>query len=149
MKVLVTGGAGYIGSVVAPQIAEAGHEVTVLDDLSKGHEAALRKGATFVRGDLLDAAGLAEVFAGGYDGVPHFAALSLVGESAEQPGRYCRADVAGTLNLLEAMRNAGVSRLVFSSTAAVYGEPEEPPIPETARPVRPAPTAAPSPRWTG
>ena len=122
MKVLVTGGAGYIGSVVAPQIAEAGHE---------------------------DAAGLAEVFAGGYDGVPHFAALSLVGESAEQPGRYCRANVAGTLNLLEAMRNAGLSRLVFSSTAAVYGEPEEPPIPDTARPVRPAPTAAPSPRWTG
>ena len=122
MKVLVTGGAGYIGSVVAPQIVQAGHE---------------------------DAAGLAEVFAGGYDGVPHFAALSLVGESAEQPGRYYRADVAGTLNLLEAMRNAGVSRLVFSSTAAVYGEPEEPPIPETARPVRPAPTAAPSPRWTG
>ena len=136
MKFLVTGGAGYIGSVVALQLAEVGHQVTVLDNLSKGHVTAIPRGATFVRADLLDAEGLAQVFAGGYDGVLHFAALSLVGESVEQPGRYYRANVAGTLNLLEAMRDTGVPRLVFSSTAAVYGEPEETPIPETA-PTRP------------
>ncbi len=138
MKLLVTGGAGYIGSIVALQLLEAGHEVTAFDDLSKGHEAAVPEGARFVRADLLDAGRLAEVLAGGYDGVLHFAALSLVGESVEQPGRYYRANLAGTLNLLEAMRTANVPRLVFSSTAAVYGEPEAElvPIPETA-PTRP------------
>ena len=136
MKLLVTGGAGYIGSVVALQLLEEGHEVTVLDDLSKGHEEAVPRGADFVQADLLDAQRLTEVLAGGYDGALHFAALSLVGESVEQPGRYYGANVAGTLNLLEAMRAASVPRLVFSSTAAVYGEPEEVPIPETA-PTRP------------
>ena len=139
MKLLVTGGAGYIGSVVALQLVESGHEVTVIDDLSKGHERAVPEGASFVRVDLLDAEGLSRVLAPGYDGVLHFAALSLVAESVEQPGRYYRANVAGTLNLLDAMRAAGVPRLVFSSTAAVYGEPEEMPIPETAstRPTNP------------
>ena len=134
MKLLVTGGAGYIGSVVALQLLEAGHEVTVLDDLSKGHEAAVPEGTGLVRADLLDADRLTEVLAGGYDGVLHFAALSLVGESVEQPGRYYRANLVGTLNLLEAMRAANVTRLVFSSTAAAYGEPEAElvPIPETA-----------------
>ena len=132
MKLLVTGGAGYIGSVVALQLVESGHEVTVIDDLSKGHERAVPEGASFVRVDLLDAEGLSRVLASGYDGVLHFAALSLVAESVEQPERYYRANVAGTLNLLDAMRAAGVPRLVFSSTAAVYGEPEEMPIPETA-----------------
>ena len=136
MRLLVTGGAGYIGSVVALQLLEAGHEVTVLDDLSKGHEAAVPSKAGFVRASLLDAQRLTETLSGGYDGILHFAALSLVGESVEQPGRYYRANVAGTLNLLEAMRAAGVPRLVFSSTAAVYGEPEEVPIPESA-PTRP------------
>jgi UDP-glucose 4-epimerase len=140
MRLLVTGGAGYIGSVVALQLVEAGHEVTVLDNLSKGHEAAVPGGVRFVWGDLLDREELSRVLAsGGYDGVLHFAALSLVAESAEQPGRYYRTNVAGTLNLLEAMRVAGVPCLVFSSTAAVYGEPEETPIPETAptRPINP------------
>ena len=132
MKLLVTGGAGYIGSVVALQLVESGHEVTVIDDLSKGHERAVPEGASFVGVDLLDAEGLSRVLAPGYDGVLHFAALSLVAESVEQPERYYRANVAGTLNLLDAMRAAGVPRLVFSSTAAVYGEPEEMPIPETA-----------------
>jgi UDP-glucose 4-epimerase len=132
LKLLVTGGAGYIGSVVALQLLEGGHEVTVLDDLSKGHERAVPEGASFVKGDLLDAEGLKEVFAPGYDGVLHFAALSLVGESVERPELYYRNNVCGTLNLLEAMREAGVPRLVFSSTAAVYGEPEEIPIPEGA-----------------
>jgi UDP-glucose 4-epimerase len=136
VRLLVTGSAGYIGSVVALQLLEAGHEVTVLDDLSKGHEAAIPSEADFVRIDLLDTQGLRETFAGGYGGVLHFAALSLVGESVEHPGRYYRTNVAGTLNLLEAMVDTGVPRLVFSSTAAVYGEPEEVPIPESA-PTRP------------
>src|SRR5215207_6798135 len=114
------------------QLLEEGHEVTVLDDLSKGHESAVPEGAKFVRVDLLDVEGLSRVLAEGYDGVLHFAALSLVGESVEQPGRYYRANVGGTLNLLDAMQKAGVPRLVFSSTAAVYGEPEEVPIPEDA-----------------
>ncbi|MDQ4043266.1 MAG: UDP-glucose 4-epimerase GalE, partial [Actinomycetota bacterium] len=132
MKLLVTGGAGYIGSVVALQLLEEGHEVTVLDDLSKGHEAAVPEDVRFVRADLLDAEGLSRILDNGYDGVLHFAALSLVGESVEQPGWYYWANVGGTLNLLDAIQKAGVSRLVFSSTAAVYGEPEEVPIPEAA-----------------
>ena len=114
------------------QLLEEGHEVTVLDDLSKGHEAAAPEGAKFVRMGLLDVEGLSQVLAEGYDGVLHFAALSLVGESVEQPGRYYRANLEGTLNLLDAMQKTGVPRLVFSSTAAVYGEPEEVPIPEDA-----------------
>ncbi len=132
MKLLVTGGAGYIGSVVASQLVEEEHETVVLDNLSKGHEAAVPDGARLVVGDLLDRAFVGETLAEGFDGVLHFAALSLVGESVEEPERYYRNNVCGTLNLLEGMREAGVSRLVFSSTAAVYGEPEEVPIPETA-----------------
>jgi UDP-glucose 4-epimerase len=132
VKLLVTGGAGYIGSVVANQLLEEGHETVVLDNLSKGHERALPEGARFVKGDLLDAEGLRGTLTEGFDGVFHVAALSLVSESVEQPERYYRNNVCGTLNLLEAMRETGVPRLVFSSTAAVYGEPEEVPIPETA-----------------
>jgi UDP-glucose 4-epimerase len=132
VKLLVTGGAGYIGSVVASQLVEAGHETVVLDNLSKGHEPAVPEGARLVEGDLLDGGFVEETLAEGFDGVLHFAALSLVGESMEEPERYYRNNVCGTLNLLEGMREAGVPRLVFSSTAAVYGEPEEVPIPETA-----------------
>jgi UDP-glucose 4-epimerase len=132
VKLLVTGGAGYIGSVVAHQLLEAGHETVVLDNLSKGYEKAVPEGTRLVKGDLLDAEGLKDVLAGGFDGVLHFAALSLVGESVEQPERYYRNNVCGTLNLLEAMGEAGVRRLVFSSSAAVYGEPEEIPILETS-----------------
>jgi UDP-glucose 4-epimerase len=132
LKLLVTGGAGYVGSVVAAQLVEAGHETVVLDDLSKGHADAVPEGARLVRGSLLDEAFARETLAGGFDGVLHFAALSLVAESVEQPERYYRNNVGGTLNLLEAMGKAGVTRLVFSSTAAVYGEPEGVPIPETA-----------------
>src|SRR5215217_7299832 len=117
------------------QLLEEGHEVTVLDDLSKGHESAVPEDAKFVRVDLLDVEGLSRVLAEGYDGVLHFAALSLVGESVEQPGWYYRANLTGTLNLLDSMQKAGVPRLVFSSTAAVYGEPEEVPIPEDAPPL--------------
>ena len=132
MKLLVTGGAGYVGSVVAAQLVEAGHETVVLDDLSKGHEDAVPDGARLVEGSLLDEAFVRETLANGFDGVFHFAALSLVAESVEEPERYYRNNVGGTLNLLDAMGEAGVSRLVFSSTAAVYGEPEEVPIPETS-----------------
>ena len=128
----MTGGAGYIGSVVASQLVEAGHETVVLDDLSKGHREAVPEGARLVRGSLMDAGFARETLAEGFDGVLHFAALSLVGESVEQPELYYRNNVCGTLNLLEAMREASAGRLVFSSTAAVYGEPEEVPIKETA-----------------
>lgn len=141
MRLLVTGGAGYIGSVVASQLVEEGHEVMVLDNLSKGHSRAVPEHASFVRGDLLDAERLARLLATGFDGVLHFAALSLVGESVEQPGRYYRTNAAGSLNLLEAMRLAEVPLLVFSSTAAVYGEPTEVPITEAA-PACPTLTAA-------
>jgi UDP-glucose 4-epimerase len=132
MRLLVTGGAGYIGSVVAAQLLEAGHQVTVADNLSKGHDWAVPPGAVFVEVDLLDGPRLAEVVAGGFDGVLHFAALSLVGQSVTEPVRYFRTNVGGTMNLLDAMRAAGVGRLVFSSTAATYGEPEDVPILETA-----------------
>src|ERR671933_941516 len=132
MRFLVTGGAGYIGSVVTLQLLEDGHEVMVIDNLSKGHRRAVPEDASFVRGDLLDAQRLARVLATGFDGALHFAALSLVGESVRHPERYYRTNVMGTLNLLEGMLLAGIPRLVFSSTAAVYGEHEEVPIPETS-----------------
>jgi UDP-glucose 4-epimerase len=132
MKVLVTGGAGYIGSVVARQLVEAGHETVVLDNLSKGHKRVVPEDIRFVEADLLNVERVSEVLAGSFDGVLHFAAFSLVGESVEEPERYYRNNVCGTLHLLEAMREADVSRLVFSSTAAVYGEPEEVPIPEAS-----------------
>jgi UDP-glucose 4-epimerase len=132
LKLLVTGGAGYVGSVVAAQLVDAGHETVVLDDLSKGHRDAVPEGARLVEGSLIDEAFARGTLDQGFDGVLHFAALSLVAESVEEPERYYRNNVGGTLNLLEAMGEAGVTRLVFSSTAAVYGEPEEVPIPETA-----------------
>jgi UDP-glucose 4-epimerase len=138
MRLLVTGGAGYIGSIVAQRLLDAGHEVVVLDNLTRGHRAAVPEGARFVEVDLLDPPALAEVVAGGFDGALHFAALSLVGESVARPELYYRNNVVGTLNLLDALR-ARVERLVFSSTAATYGEPEVVPIEETAptRPVNP------------
>lgn len=135
MKLLVTGGAGYIGSVVAHQLVEAGHETLVLDNLSKGYERAVPEGSRFVKGDLLDAHWLRGVLTEGFDSVLHFAALSAVGESVEQPERYYRNNLCGTLEMLDAMREAGVKRLVFSSTAAVYGEPEEAPVTESATPL--------------
>src|ERR1700722_9357893 len=134
MRVLVTGGAGYIGSVVAAQLIAAGHEVTVLDDLSTGHADAVPAGARFVERDLRDGAGA--VLAAGIDAVLHFAAKSLVGESVAQPGLYWGNNLGGSLALLEAMRTAGVRNIVFSSSAATYGEPESLPIEESA-PARP------------
>jgi UDP-glucose 4-epimerase len=134
MRVLVTGGAGYIGSVVAGQLVAAGHDVTVLDDLSTGFADAVPPGATFVKGTLRDCA--AEVLADGIEAVLHFAAKSLVGESVANPARYWSNNLGGTISLLEAMREIGVRTIVFSSTAAVYGEPERTPILETD-PTRP------------
>jgi UDP-glucose 4-epimerase len=137
MKVLVTGGAGYIGSIVARRLLGAGHEVVVLDNLERGHRAAVAPEMRLVVADLVDAAAVRDVFNERFDAVLHFAALALVGESVEHPERYYRTNVGGTLNLLEAMRDADVPRLVFSSTCAVYGQPDQVPIPETAPP-RPA-----------
>jgi UDP-glucose 4-epimerase len=123
MRILVCGGAGYIGAHMAKRLAGADCEVTVFDNLSTGHRAAVRWGE-LVEGDLLDAEALKRLFAAReFDGVMHFCAMSQVGESVRQPYSYYRNNVAGSLNLLEAMRQAGVGRLVFSSTAAVYGQP--------------------------
>ncbi|MFG3435800.1 UDP-glucose 4-epimerase GalE [Nonomuraea sp. NPDC047897] len=132
MKLLVTGGAGYIGSVVAAQLVEAGHEVTVLDDLSTGHADAVPEGARFVHGSITEAGDALR----GVDAVLHFAAKSLVGESVEKPGLYWSHNLGGTLALLDAMHGQGVRRIVFSSTAATYGEPERSPI-EESDPTRP------------
>ena len=134
MRLLVTGGAGYIGSVVADLLIAQGHEVVVLDDLSTGHADAVPGGATFVAGSV--ATDAHDILASGIDAVLHFAAKSLVGESVAYPDRYWRANLGGTLALLEAMRATGTRRIVFSSTAAVYGEPERVPVTETA-PARP------------
>jgi len=134
MRLLVTGGAGYIGSVVASSLIEAGHDVTVLDDLSTGHADAVPPRAAFVRGTLRDDA--ARVLSAGTDAVLHFAAKSLVGESVADPALYWSHNLGGSLALLEAMRETGVRRIVFSSTAAVYGEPERTPVGETD-PTRP------------
>jgi UDP-glucose 4-epimerase len=134
VRLLVTGGAGYIGSIVASHLLRAGHEVVVLDSLERGHREAVPDGASLVVADLLDAPALNETVGEGFDGVLHFAALALVSESVSHPERYYRTNVGGTLNLLEAMVTAGVGRLVFSSTCAVYGEPDSSPIAEGAPP---------------
>jgi len=131
MKLLVTGGAGYIGSVVAYQLLERGDDVAVLDDLSRGHRGAVPGGARFIEASLLDAGATTAALEEGFDGVLHFAALALVAESVEFPERYHRGNFVGTLNLLDAMREHGIGRLVFSSTCATYGEPDEVPMPET------------------
>jgi UDP-glucose 4-epimerase len=137
VKLLVTGGAGYIGSIVASQLLAAGHEVVVLDNLERGHREAVPPGARLVVGDLLDLELLTDTLDRGFDGVLHFAAVALVGESVAHPERYYRTNVGGSLNLLDAMRVHHVPRLVFSSTCAVYGQPDEVPISEQAPP-RPA-----------
>ena len=137
MKLLVTGGAGYIGSIVARQLLAAGHEVVVLDNLERGHREAVPRQARLVVADLREREAVERAVGEGFDGVLHFAALALVGESVSHPERYYRTNVLGTLNLLEAAIGAGVTRLVFSSTCAVYGQPDEVPIAEDAPP-RPA-----------
>ena len=134
---MVTGGAGYIGSIVAQHLVEAGHEIVVFDSLERGHRDAVPAAARLVIADLRDQAAVAAVASEGFDGVLHFAALALVSESVAHPERYYRTNVGGTLNLLDGMRAAAIPRLVFSSTCAVYGQPDTVPIAETA-PTRPA-----------
>jgi UDP-glucose 4-epimerase len=134
MKLLVTGGAGYIGSIVATHLLHEGHEVVVLDNLERGHRDAVPGGAELVVADLSERSELSRVVAEGFDAVLHFAALALVSESVSNPERYWRVNVGGTLNLLEAMVESSVGRLVFSSTCAVYGQPDQVPIAEDAPP---------------
>jgi UDP-glucose 4-epimerase len=131
MKVLVTGGAGYIGSVVAEELVRAGHEVVVFDNLSRGHRQAVPGQAELIVGDLADRDRVSSVFRShSFDAVMHFAALIEAGESMKAPATFFRNNTANALTLLEAMLAAGVERLVFSSTAALYGNPNRTPIEE-------------------
>lgn len=139
MKLLVTGGAGYIGSVVSALLVAAGHEVVVLDDLSGGCAEALPDEARLVIARVHDAGGVLD---SSFDAVLHFAAFIAAGESVQRPEKYWENNAVGSLRLLEAMRAAGVARIVFSSTANVYGDPDDVPIRETARIRPPNPYAA-------
>lgn len=131
MNVLVTGGAGYIGAHAVHELLAAGHGVVVYDSLVRGHRAAVPADVPFVRADIRDAAALTETFdVFSVDAVMHFAAVSEVGESMSDPAKYYRDNVAATLALLESLNKADIKRIVFSSTAAVYGEPESCPIRE-------------------
>jgi len=132
MRVLVTGGAGYIGSVVTEQLVSDGHQVVVYDNLSKGHPEAVVDGAELVDGDLLAGDKLNEtLYDNKIEAVIHMAASSLVGESVDEPAKYYNNNLVAGLVLLDAMRACAVKKIVFSSTAAVYGEPEKQPIVES------------------
>lgn len=134
MNILVTGGAGYIGSVVVEECLRGGHKTVVYDNLVKGHRESVAAEAEFVEGDLLDGDLLKKVFRESeIEAVIHMAAYSLVGESVENPAKYYHNNVSAGLSLLDAMRECDVKKLVFSSTAAVYGEPEKQPVEETDR----------------
>ncbi len=127
MNVLVTGGAGYIGSTVAQQLLDAGHSVTIYDNLSSGHRSAVPEGASFVRGDTLDRAALDAVLGSTqFDAIMHFAAFIEAGESMREPGRFFRNNVSGSLTLVDAAVAHGVPRFVFSSTAGVYASKDAP-----------------------
>ncbi len=133
MNLLVTGGAGYIGSITAERLLERGHHVVVLDNLSTGHRDAVPAGAAFVEGDVADAERVGDVLdEHDVDAALHFAAVSLVGESMERPALYFRNNTAGSLVLLETLLTHGVKRFVLSSTAALFGTPDAVPIPEEA-----------------
>jgi len=129
LKILVTGGAGYIGSTAVSMLLAAGHQVNVLDDLSTGHSESLPEDANFIQGTLLSDSDLERAITG-CDAVMHFAAKSLVGESVEKPALYQEVNVGGSTALLNKMKVHGISRIVFSSTAATYGEPKRIPISE-------------------
>lgn len=140
MRILVTGGAGYIGSAMADVLIDAGHDVTVFDNLSRGHRDAISARATFIEGDLVDTAHVIRALKSGkIDAVIHLAGDALVGESMENPGRYYRNNLIAGISLLDAMREAGVQPIVFSSTCAVYGVPERTPLDEdmATRPINP------------
>jgi UDP-glucose 4-epimerase len=139
-RVLITGGAGYVGSVSAAAFLDAGHDVVVLDDLSTGHRDAVPDGAVLHEGPYTDGASVERLLESErIEAILHCAARSLVGESLREPAKYFRENVAGGIGLLDATRRAGVGRFVFSSTAAVYGAPDVTPIPEDAalRPINP------------
>ena len=140
MKIFVTGGAGYIGSVCVEELLNAGHEVTVFDNLSEGHRSAIDPRASFAPGDLLNPETLtAALRASQSDAVMHFAANALVGESMSNPTKYFRNNVTGGMHLLEAMVACGVRKIVFSSTCATFGTPDRVPIDESLpqRPINP------------
>jgi UDP-glucose 4-epimerase len=125
MRVLVTGGAGYIGSVVTEQLVADGHDIVVVDNLSTGHRQAVEPHCSFVEADLRDTDTLRDTLRGGIEAVLHFAARSLVPESMQDPLSYWSHNLTSSFSLVRAMRDSGVRRLVFSSTAAVYGEPDQ------------------------
>ncbi|QSH41953.1 UDP-glucose 4-epimerase GalE [Lentisphaerota bacterium ZTH] len=132
MKVLVCGGAGYIGSACAEYLIDNGHEVTVFDSLVTGHRAAVDRRAQFIHGDLADRELIIDTCRkGSFDSIMHFAAFSLVGESMQNPSKYFRNNLANGINLADAAVEGGVKSIVFSSTAATFGQPEESPIRET------------------
>jgi UDP-glucose 4-epimerase len=133
VRILVVGGAGYVGSTSVERLLEAGHEVVVYDNLSSGHRSAVPDGARLVVAEIADRLRLEHLLHDGVDAVLHCAARSLVGESMADPGLYYRTNVAGGVSLLEAMKHTGVTRLVYSSSAAVYGEPRRVPIAEADR----------------
>ena len=140
MRVLVTGGAGYVGSVSVERLIEAGHDVVVLDDLSTGHRESVPGVTSLEVGSYGDPETISRLLERArVEAILHCAARSLVAESVREPTRYYRDNVVGGIALLEAARQAGVGRVVFSSTAAVYGVPDATPIPETAplRPINP------------
>ena len=131
MKVLVTGGAGYIGSVTTELLLNNGHDVVVFDSLERGHRSAIDDRATFEQGNLRDREAICTVMQQTKpDAVMHFAAYALVGESMEDPGMYYRNNVIGGINLADAMQKADVGKIVFSSTCATYGQPDSVPITE-------------------
>jgi len=135
MKILVVGGAGYIGSVCAELLLDQGHGVTIFDNLSEGHRRALDPRAEFVEGDLVDQQLIEKILAKQQpDAVMHFAANALVGESMQNPSKYFRNNIANGLNLFDAMISAGVEKIIFSSTCAIFGPPERVPIDETMTP---------------
>jgi len=131
MNILVIGGAGYIGSIVVEECLNEGHNTVVLDNLVKGHRSSVHREAHFVKGDLLDGMILKKIFQeNAVEAVIHMAAFSLVGESVQNPAKYYQNNVVAGLALLDAMNNSDVKKIVFSSTAAVYGEPEKQPVEE-------------------
>ncbi|PYI45621.1 MAG: UDP-glucose 4-epimerase GalE [Verrucomicrobia bacterium] len=135
MRIFVTGGAGYIGSVCTEQLLNEGHEVAIFDNLSEGHRHAVDPRARFIEGDLADREQIETALSSSRpDAVMHFAANALVGESMHNPSKYFRNNISNGLNLLDAMIAAGVRRMVFSSTCAIFGPPDRLPIDETASP---------------
>jgi len=131
MKVLITGGTGYIGATAVEIMRALGHEITILDDCSTGHADTVPKGLSFIQGSLLNPTDVAQALAG-VEAVVHFAGKSLVGESVEKPDLYHHVNVDGTRILLDQMHQEGVKKIVFSSSAATYGEPTQIPIKESA-----------------